>query len=332
MKDIDYDTIIRYFNRECAPEEKAEIIRWANASEAHARQLFEWEELYFLGKRAEEAERRKLREAEERLFDRIRQEERQEARKRRTIGWRAWTRYAAAVVLIAALGGLAVWQLPGYLGPDWQRLATAEGEVRELVLPDSSRVWLNGNSVLEYPEQFGQDNRRLRLSGEAYFEVAKDRHRPFRVSSRDMEVLVLGTKFNFRSTHTENTVEVSLLEGEVKATGTHEEGAITLSPGQKVELDKGTGKMKVKDTNALLDAVWHSDMVKLQNADIHQIAQLIERIYQVKVILSPEVETVSTYSGELKKKGTATDMLDILKHTLHVRYEMQEDRILILPE
>ena len=329
MRNVNYETIVRYFKQECTPDEKLQIIRWANESKEHARQLFEWEELYFLGKRADETEQARLREAEKRLFARIRQDA---DRRPKTLRWRTWIRYAAAIAAVLTVAGLSVWHLPAAFQPDWQRLATAEGEIRELVLPDSSRVWLNGNSVLEYPEQFGQDNRRLRLSGEAYFEVAKDRHRPFRVSSRDMEVLVLGTKFNFRSTHTENTVEVSLLEGEVKATGTHEEGAITLSPGQKVELDKGTGKMKVKDTNALLDAVWHSDMVKLQNADIHQIAQLIERIYQVKVILSPEVETVSTYSGELKKKGTATDMLDILKHTLHIRYEMQEDRILILPE
>ena len=163
-------------------------------------------------------------------------------------------------------------------------------------------------------------------------EVTKDKHRPFIVSSKDMNVAVLGTKFNFRSTQTDRIVEVSLLEGEVKASGTHEEGAITLSPGQKVELNKDTGKMKVMDTNAMLDAVWHSSMVKLQNASITQIAQLLEEVYDVKVILSPGVEKTSTYSGELKKKGTATDMLDALKHTLHIKYRKHKDIVFISPE
>ena len=295
MRNVNYETIVRYFNKECTPDEKLQIIRWANESEEHARQLFEWEELYFLGKRADEAEQTKLREAEERLFARIRQEA-DEGRK--TLRWRTWAKYAAAVAVVLTMAGLGVWYLPDTFQPDWQRLATAEGEVKEFMLPDSSRVWLNENSVLEYPEQFEEENRRLRLSGEAYFEIA----------------------------------EVSLLEGEVKASGTHEEGAITLSPGQKVELNKSTGKMMVMNTNPMLDAVWHSDMVKLQNADITQIARLMEEIYDVKVVLSPGVEKLSTYSGELKKKGTAIDMLEALKHTLHIRYRKHQDIVFISPE
>ena len=86
------------------------------------------------------------------------------------------------------------------------------------------------------------------------------------------------------------------------------------------------------DTNAMLDAVWHSSMVKLQNASITQIAQLLEEVYDVKVILSPGVEKTSTYSGELKKKGTATDMLDALKHTLHIKYRKHKDIVFISPE
>ena len=329
MRNVNYETIVRYFNKECTPDEKLQIIRWANESEEHARQLFEWEELYFLGKRADEAEQTKLREAEERLFARIRQEA-DEGRK--TLRWRTWTKYAAAVAVVLTMAGLGVWYLPDTFQPDWQRLATAEGEVKEFMLPDSSRVWLNENSVLEYPEQFEEKNRRLRLSGEAYFEVTKDKHRPFMVSGTDMSVLVLGTKFNFRNAETEKIAEVSLLEGEVKASGTHEEGAITLSPGQKVELNKSTGKMMVMNTNPMLDAVWHSDMVKLQNADITQIARLMEEIYDVKVVLSPGVEKLSTYSGELKKKGTAIDMLEALKHTLHIRYRKHQDIVFISPE
>lgn len=329
MRNVNYETIIRYFNGKCNPDEKRAIIRWANESEKHAQQLFEWEELYFLGKRANETEQLRLQEAEKRLFAQIKQEENSG---KKYLRLKRWLPYAAAVALIATIAGWSMWYLPDSFSMDWKTLATTKGEVKEIMLPDSSRVWLNENSVLEYPEAFEQKNRRLRLSGEAYFEVTKDKQRPFIVSSKDMNVLVLGTKFNFRNAQTEKIVEVSLLEGEVKASGAHEEGSITLSPGQKVELNKDTGKMKVMNTNALLDAVWHSDMVKLQNADISQIAQLIEEIYDVKVILSPGVENISTYSGELKKKGTVTDMLDALKRTLHIKYKKHKDIIFISPE
>lgn len=329
MRKIDYEIIVRYFNGECDNNEKQQIIHWANEAEEHARQLFEWEEMYFLGKRAHETEQRKTREAEERLFTRIREHEKNG---RKTFRLRTWVKYAAAVALLFTSSGLGMWYFTHNLQQEWKTLATADGEVKEFMLPDSSWVWLNENSILEYPEQFEKGNRQLKLSGEAYFEVTKDKHRPFIVSSKDMNVSVLGTKFNFRSTQTDRIVEVSLLEGEVKAAGAHAEGAITLSPGQKVELNKDTGKMKVMNTNAMLDAVWHSNMVKLQNANIVQIAQLLEEVYDVKVILSPGVEKTSTYSGELKKKGTATDMLDALKHTLHIKYRRHKDIIFISPE
>ena len=75
MGNIDYKIIVRYLNGTCNEEEKLHVIRWANESEEHARQLFEWEELYFLGKRSSGTEQFKTQEAEERLFNRIRQEE-----------------------------------------------------------------------------------------------------------------------------------------------------------------------------------------------------------------------------------------------------------------
>lgn len=332
MGKIDYEMIVRYFNGKCQDDEKRQIIRWANESDEYARQLFEWEELYFLGKRADESEKIKLQQAERRLFERIREEEKAGNGTRKVFRLSVWMKYAEVIALVVAFSGLGVWYLGDGLRDEWKTVATAEGKVVEVVLPDSSRVWVNENSVLEYPERFTEKNRRLRLSGEAYFEVTKDRHKPFIVCGEDMNVQVLGTKFNFKNAPTCRIVEASLLEGEIKAEGVHTEGTITLSPGQKVELNKGTGQMKVMATDAMLDAVWHSDMVRLQNAGIIRIARLLEEIYDVTVILSPDVEKVATYSGELKKKGTATEMLDALKQTLHIEYKKHNDVIFVSPD
>lgn len=328
MKNVDYEMIIRYFNGKCRDDERRMIVRWANESDEHARQLFEWEEMYFLGKRADGLERERIERAEKRLFERIWQDRKE----RKVFVLPKWTRYAAAVVLILSLSGLAVWYFDDTYQGKWQTVATADGEVIEVVLPDSSHVWLNENSVLEYPEQFTDECRRLKLCGEAYFEVTKDRHKPFIVSGESMDIQVLGTKFNFKNAPGCRIVEASLLEGEIRAEGKHDEGAITLSPGQKVELNKGTGQMKVLETDAMLDAVWHSDMVRLVNADIVKIAGLLEEIYDVKIILSPDMEKISTYSGELKKKSTVTGMLELLRHTLHIKYKERNNVIFISSE
>lgn len=328
MKNVDYEMIIRYFNGKCEDDERRMIVRWANESDEHARQLFEWEEMYFLGKRADGLERERIERAEKRLFERIGQDRKE----RKVFVLPKWTRYAAAVVLILSLSGLAVWYFDDTYQGKWQTVATADGEVIEVVLPDSSHVWLNENSVLEYPEQFTDECRRLKLCGEAYFEVTKDRHKPLIVSGESMDIQVLGTKFNFKNAPGCRIVEASLLEGEIRAEGKHDEGAITLSPGQKVELNKGTGQMKVLETDAMLDAVWHSDMVRLVNADIVKIAGLLEEIYDVKIILSPDMEKISTYSGELKKKSTVTGMLELLRHTLHIKYKERNNVIFISSE
>ena len=106
MRKIDYEIIVRYFNGECDNNEKQQIIHWANEAEEHARQLFEWEEMYFLGKRANETEQRKTQEAEERLFTRIREHEKNG---RKTFRLRTWVKYAAAVALLFTSSGLGMW-------------------------------------------------------------------------------------------------------------------------------------------------------------------------------------------------------------------------------
>ncbi len=329
MGKIDYEMIVRYFNGKCNEEERRSIVRWANETDEHARQLFEWEELYFLGKRADEMERNRVREAENRLFERI---EREENRMRKNVIWRGWMKFAAVVAVLLSLSGVGAWYFAGAFQEEWKQVATTDGEVIDVVLPDGSHVWLNENSVLEYPEKFEKKIRRLRLSGEAYFEVTKNRHKPFVVCGEAMNVQVLGTKFNFKNAPGCRIVEASLLEGEIKAEGTHREGSITLLPGQRVELNTGTGQMRVMDTDAVLDAIWHSDMVHLQNADIVKIAEILGEIYDVKIILSPGMENLSTYSGELKKKETATEMLDALKHTLHIKYKIHNGVVFVSPE
>lgn len=105
MKNVDYEMIIRYFNGKCEDDERRMIVRWANESDEHARQLFEWEEMYFLGKRADGLERERIERAEKRLFERIGQDRKE----RKVFVLPKWTRYAAAVVLILSLSGLAVW-------------------------------------------------------------------------------------------------------------------------------------------------------------------------------------------------------------------------------
>lgn len=102
-----------------------------------------------------------------------------------------------------------------------------------------------------------------------------------------------------------------------------------MSPGQKVELNTVTKQMKVSETNAALDAIWHNNLIPFKNADIFDIAEVLEKVYGVKIILSPDISPSTTYSGMLKRKDSIEDVLRILQNTIHLQYKIHQETIFI---
>lgn len=327
MNKVNYNTIIRFFKNECSEEERLLIIKWVNESQEHAEQFFRWEELYHLGNNSEKENDLAIRKAEKKLYERIEIEKSHQ--------WffstiNRWVKYAAVITSILAISGLTLWYFVADSQEKWITASTTNGETLEITLPDNSKVWLNENSILKYPEHFTKEKRELHLTGEAYFEVTKNKHKPFTVQSSAMNVQVLGTKFNFNPPPSNGRiVETSLIEGEIKVSGNNNEGAITLSPGQKVELNTVTKQMKVSETNAALDAIWHNNLIPFKNADIFDIAEVLEKVYGVKIILSPDISPSTTYSGVLKRKDSIEDVLRILQNTIHLQYKIHQETIFI---
>lgn len=141
-----------------------------------------------------------------------------------------WMKYAAMIAVILVIGGGAGYWL--YQNGNNQQMMVAvanEGIVKEVILPDGTKVWLNNSATLKYPREFSEKERNVYLDGEAYFEVTKNRHKPFTVQSDAMRVRVLGTTFNFKSDKNCRTAEATLIEGEIEVKGNKEEGQIILA-------------------------------------------------------------------------------------------------------
>ena len=201
-----------------------------------------------------------------------------------------------------------------------------------LSLADGSRVWLNSDSRLTYPVAFSKDSREVKLEGEAYFEVTKNRHKPFTVQSDAIRVRVLGTTFNLKSDKRCRIAEATLIEGEIEVKGNKEEGQIILTPGQRAELNKNNGRLTVKQVDAKLDAVWHDNLIPFQKADIFTITKALERFYDVKIILSPDIQTGKTYSGVLKRKSNIESVLKSLQNSIPIDYKIVGNNIFISPK
>ena len=118
----------------------------------------------------------------------------------------------------------------------YNTLSTSKAEQYQLLLPDSSRVWLNAASSLTFPTRFKGNSRTVELTGEAYFEVAHHKNVPFRVITKEQEIEVLGTHFNVNSYDNENSVKTTLLEGKVKVNPRGLTPAVVLKPGEQAKL------------------------------------------------------------------------------------------------
>ncbi len=322
------DILVKFLIGNCSDEEVARVNAWMKESDANARELFRLEELLRAGKLIGQDDGKRTAKAEQKLLRRIRQEE---AAKKKSTRKRRWIRAAACVAAALVAGAAGLWVHQYRTAVEMLVAVADEGGVKDLVLPDGTRVWLNDSATLQYPKEFSQDDRTVTLDGEAYFEVTKDSLRPFTVKSDAMQVRVLGTKFNFKCDKGGRTAEASLIDGEIEVKGNNDEGHITLSPGQRAELNRSKGRLTVKQVDAKLDAVWHNDVIPFEKASIYAISKTLERFYNVKIILSEDFISSKTYSGAIKRQESVESVLTSLQNSIPFEYRIEGNAVFLSP-
>ena len=330
MSNLSEDIINKYLTGQCSEEELVEVNAWMKESEENARQLFRMEEIYHLGKFNQYADRQQMARAEKQLYKKLDEEKRKQ---NKILRMHRWMKYAAMIAVILVIGGGSGYWL--YQNGNNQHMMVAvanEGIVKEIILPDGTKVWLNNSATLKYPREFSEKARNVYLDGEAYFEVTKNRHKPFTVQSDAMRVRVLGTTFNFKCDKNYRIAEVTLIEGEIEVKGNKEEGQIILAPGQRAELNKNNGRLTVKQVDAKMDAVWHDNLIPFQKADIFTITKALERFYDVKIILSPDIQSHKTYSGVLTRKADIEYVLKSSQNSISIDYKIVGNNIFISPK
>lgn len=327
MKNLNEDIINKYLTGQCSEEELIEVNAWIKESEENARQLFRMEEIYHLGKFNRYDNDLRMNRAEKRLYKQLNEEKEKQNKAQRIY---RWMKYAAVIALLLTIGGGAgYWFYQDKTDLPMMVAVANEGIVKEVILPDSTKVWLNNSATLTYPHEFAENERNVHLEGEAYFEVTPNRHKPFIVQSDAMRVRVLGTTFNFKCDKRCRVAEATLIEGEIEVKGNKEEGQIILAPGQRAELNKNNGRLTVKQVNAEMDAVWHDNLIPFQKANIFTIVQTLERFYKVKIILSPDIQSGNTYSGEIKRKADVESVLKLLQNSIPINYKIVGNNIFI---
>src|SRR6185312_10938857 len=163
----------------------------------------------------------------------------------------------------------------------YNTLSTPRGGQYQLVLPDGSKVWLNASSSIHFPTAFVGNQRNVELTGEAYFEIAKNKEKPFHVNVNGMQVEVLGTHFNVNAYGDEGAIKTSLLEGSVKIKKGNMSGL--LKPGQQGVLKKNSNDLEIKSADMDEVIAWKNGLFQFDGADIKTIMREIGRWYDVEI-------------------------------------------------
>lgn len=164
---------------------------------------------------------------------------------------------------------------------EWNTLATPRGGEYQLVLPDGTKVWLDAASSISYPVAFTGNSRRVRLTGQGYFEVAKNKEKPFYVDVNHAEVRVLGTHFNISAYEEDPENTTTLLEGSVQITKNGK--TVLLQPGQQASIAGGSDNIVVSEANIDDVMAWKNGYFIFNDDDIRAIMRKVSRWYNVDV-------------------------------------------------
>ena len=204
-------------------------------------------------------------------------------------------------------------------------VVTPKGGQYQLVLGDGTKVWLNAASTLKYPVTFSGTKREIELSGEAYFEVAHDQHKPFRVISNGQTVEVLGTHFNVNAYPDEKVIRTTLLEGSVKVSA----GEISsqIKPGEEVQFKNGHLAVAPADIEEAI--AWKMGFFYFKDDDIQTVMRQLSRWYDVAVKYEGQIPT-REFSGQMNKNINASQLMHILSIE-QIHYRIEGRTIIIMP-
>lgn len=305
------ERIEKYFNEELSSTERVQFLHEVDSNETLKKQFVEYQNLYALLNLSPQIENRKIGKLK---YDRfVHQKQNRNLRKL----WLSRIGYAAAIlVLVVSSSLLTLWYTQNeevvFVANEMNTLYTPAGQRACLVLQDGTEVWLNAKSKLVYPAQFTGEERRVKVEGEAFFNVAKDSVKPFIVSAMDVDMKVLGTQFNVYCYPDAGYVETSLLEGSVRVffSGKEKEG-ILLKPDQQVTA--ANGKMVVKPIRLNEHFLWRDGVYAFENEPLIDILKKLELYYDVKIVVEDTTMFNETYTGKFRQRDSLDDIFKILQ-------------------
>jgi len=321
-----YISIVRYLTKEASTEEEEELLAWLSQDGDNRRLFRSLKDAFDLGQFETLIKGSDTAGEWKKLLRRIRPE----AKPAKTISlFRKVMRYAAVFVL-----GLLCMKAIDVVFTEKQtpkelitKVETGKGERSKITLPDSTIVWLNACSSIAYDQNFGNQTRRINLHGEAFFDVRKDISKPFLVCSDGLTYRVTGTSFNLYSFDNENIVSMVLVEGAV--TLEFENYSTEVKPGELIEFDKTTRKIRRQYTHTDFYTDWRFGELKFDQMTFEALAKRLERNFNVTVVFENEKMKKEVFGGTFRNYDSLETILKVIRTSTPFRYQINENIVYI---
>ncbi|NML21169.1 FecR family protein [Pseudoflavitalea sp. G-6-1-2] len=208
-------------------------------------------------------------------------------------------------------------------------MSTPRGRKYQLTLTDGTKVWLNAASSITYPTAFTGADRTVSITGEAYFDVAANAAKPFRVKVNNMEVEVLGTQFNINAYKDEVSIKTTLLQGAVKVTkGT---GSQLLKPGQQALSTQNSDQLTlITDADTGHETAWKNNQFNFKYTDLKTVMRQLARWYDLEVVYEANAPVSNQFGGQIPMDASLSLVLKVLEKG-GVHFRLEGNKLTVLP-
>jgi len=310
---MDKEILQRYVEGNVSPEEIITVVDWLDADESHVREFMALHKLNDISL---------LNQPDSKI---------DVQKKKKTITFRqiGYELAKIAAILILFWGGTKLYETTSVKENviAYQTLYVPAGQRAELILPDSTHVWLNARSKLVYPISFGKDIRQVELNGEAYFDVIHNEKQPFVVKTPQMDIQVLGTEFNVTAYSSSSDFEVALLRGCIELSSPRLSSNYRMKEKEHIRLQNN--KLISKDISDYDYFRWKEGLICFNNESVATIIEKLKLYYDIDIEVYNQKFINSRYTGKFRTKDGIEQVLRVLQIEHKFTYTKNNDLNLI---
>ena len=323
MENEHTELIIGYLQNNLTQEETDCFYNWVNESASNKELFFEIKAMYDAGLPLSTP--LETSESWGRLLNK-----KKNSQSRRFNLWYQISTYAAVALLAVAISSMYFLFFHEEDNSLYSKYIGGDGLEADVVeLPDGTHISLGSKTTFHYDKDYGKDKRIVYLEGEAYFDVAKQKDKPFIVKTKEQDIEALGTKFNVMAYPLDSLVVTTLSEGSVRLTSLNMAHPTILKPDQQLIYNRNTKKSYLQDVDAQQYSSWTSGYYYFPQQSLQAILDRLSHVYGIQFTVNSEALNKRTFTGTFYRGQSIKDIMDIINLSIPIRYKINDHHVTI---